>query len=137
MSAVESVGKKSNIKDNKWILFIKKYNKVAPTFAFGTEYGYNQIMKKFIIIFFLLFSMVGMTTMAMASADLSEKCSVLVLEKEKSETENSDKGEDSKIDLYTQLANSLFHPLVSLIPVGNQLFYNDGYDNLPLKPPRT
>jgi hypothetical protein len=99
--------------------------------------GYNQSMRKFIIIFFLLFSMVGMTTVAMASADLSEKCSVFVLEKEKSETENNDKGEDTKIDLYTQLANSLFHPLVSLIPVGNHIVYNDGYDNLPLKPPRT
>lgn len=80
--------------------------------------------------------MLGMTTIAMASADLSGKCSVLVMEKEKSETENSDKAEDSEIDLYTQLADPLFHPLGLLTPVGKHIFYNEGYANLPLKPPR-
>ncbi len=61
----------------------------------------------------------------------------MVLEKEKSETEKSDKDEESKTDLYSWLHTPVCYPAVSLIPIGNDLFSTDRYCNVPLKPPRS
>jgi len=93
-------------------------------------------MKKYIITFFLLFSIAGISTTAMASADLDEKSSFLFMEKEKSENKNSDKGEDTKDDLYIMRDASLFLLPVSLISLEKSSIDNDGYADRPLKPPR-